>query len=163
MTMPPLGAYTPAGGYVLEAAMTAATATVRNRYEILEERIENGERHVRYRWTIAGGTSAAGSAMGEHSGLDTAMERVEPMAQEILEDRWRGLIGTDDWTELAERLNATLHELADGLTRRSTGAPDTVRVDGGISIGLDTIMDIDGLFEVIHDWLIERARKVAAA
>jgi hypothetical protein len=34
-------------------------------------------------------------------------------------------------------------------------------VDGEI-IGLDVVMDIDGLERVIRDWLIERAAKVAS-
>jgi hypothetical protein len=139
------------------------TTALRTRHEILEERVEQGERHVRYRWTVTGGTTADGKPMADRSGIEWAMERVEPLAREVLQDRWNGLIGTDDYTKLGRQLNGVLFDLSDGLTRRETGKPDTVRVDGGVSIGLDTIMDIDGLIVVIHDWLIERAGKVAAA
>lgn len=121
---------------------------------------ERGVRSHRYRWTVAGGTDENGKSWPSTSGEEWASERVTPIPAEVLEDRWIGLMGDGDSTELLERLDAVLTELADGLTRRQVGT-DTVVVDGKI-VGIDGVIDIDGLEKVIKAWLVERAAKVAA-
>lgn len=140
-----------------------ATGTVERTHEVLETRDpERGVRSHRYRWTVNGARNADGEPIESYSGEEWATERVEPIPPAILQDRWTGLVevSNGDASELLERLDAILTELAEGLTRRELGAA-SVMVDGKIT-GMDCIIGIDELEEVIRDWLLERAAKVAA-
>lgn len=90
--------------------------------------------------------------------IDSAMETITPIDPAILADRWDGLM--DDGSEAYDHLNEALADLADGVTRRSVGRPDTVVVDGKI-VGADLVMDLDGLMTVIRDWILARAVGIA--
>ncbi len=67
-----------------------------------------------------------------------------------------------DASRLEQRLNGILFKLADGVTRRSVGAPDPILIDGDIT-SVDQVMDIDGLMDVIHEWMVERASRPGVA
>jgi hypothetical protein len=136
--------------------MTTATAPRHSR-EILSTEERGGERFHRYRWTTEGLSDVNGKPIPPSSGEDTAAELIEPLSREILLDRWEGLTG--DGTKLRDRLVRLLFNLAEGLTRRDMNSE--ALVDGEI-IALDIAMDLDGLDDVIRDWMLERAGKVAA-
>jgi hypothetical protein len=139
--------------------MTAPTITRRN--EIIRETVsEDGERTIRYRWFLGGGESADGVPLEDSSGESWAMDRVEPMPRTILLDRWNGLIGADSYTELGDRLSAVLDDFAEGMTRRGTG--EVAYVDEHESIGLDVVLDVDGLIETIREWFIDHSARVAS-
>lgn len=108
----------------------------------------DGQRVHRYRWTATDGST----------GTAAALETITPIDPAILADRWDGLM--DEGSEVYDRLNAALTDLADGVTRRDVGAPDEVVIAGEV-VGVDTVMDIDGLMRVIRDWTLERAARVA--
>lgn len=131
--------------------MATATAPAPYTEEILDRTQDGGEWHYRYRW-----------AVGEASGEDRASGPIEPVARSVLLDRWAGLVkGADgEASELLERLDSVLADLAEGVVRRDIGGPDKVVRDGEI-IGVDMVMDNDGLEDVIRDWILERAAKVA--
>lgn len=128
--------------------------------EILET-IDRGDGRLvtRYRWHVAGGTYADGSPMAPSEGEDWASGPVVPLPREILEDRWRGLLHRQDQTKLSRQLDQVLARLADGLTRRDIYSERAI-IDGDV-VDLDMVMDIDGLEDVIRDWMLERAGKVA--
>lgn len=132
-----------------------APAKVRTTRELIEtiDR-DDGMRFHRYRWTVTGGDE------GPISDTGSAWQPIEPLSREILEDRWRGMLGGGDTTKLGERLDNVLRRLAEDLTRRDISSPDSAVLDGEV-VGLDLVMDIDGLEDVIREWMIERAAKVA--
>lgn len=120
--------------------MTTAT-------EILSTEERDGELHHHFRW---------GEGPGD---TDNAYERIEPMSREILDDRWRGMMGTRRPSKLHERLDTLLFDLAGRLTRRHI---DDFALIDGTPTSLDVVLDIDAIELVIRDWMIERAGKVAA-
>lgn len=138
----------------------ASAAARRAPAEILETADRgDGLLVTRYRWRSEGGTHADGSPMEAHSGEAWASGPVTPLSREVLEDRWAGLLRRRDATKLQRRLDSVLADLADGLTRRDVYSENAV-IDEEV-VGLDVAMGMDGLQDVIRDWMLERAAKVA--
>lgn len=103
--------------------------------------------------------AATRAATGGPNEADHAPASATRRPPEILEDRWAGLLHRQDATKLQIRLDKVLCDLADDLTRRDVYGESAV-IDGEV-VRLDVVMDIDGLQDVIRDWMLERAAKVA--
>lgn len=132
-------------------AATGATVRATTPPEIVETFIRDGLQHHRIRDYLSDGEP--------HDSW--AAEPIEPVARVILDDRYDGLMGTRrDATKLLNRLDAVLQRIAGDLTRRSVYEESAI-LDGEIT-GLDVVMDIDGLEDVIRAWFIERAARVAS-
>lgn len=119
------------------------------RREIVEVENVGPDLRVRYRW---------GDGYGD---TGFAHSRATPIDRAILEDRWKGLVTrASDASKLQNRLDKLLYDLAAGLTRRDRHSSETALVDGEI-VDVDHVLDIDGLEDVIRDWLIDHAQRVA--
>jgi hypothetical protein len=130
------------------------------RHEILSTEDRDGERSYRYRWTHSGLTDVNGKPMEDLSGEDWARSPIEPLPRVIMEDRWTGLLrGKTDTSKLQERLDQVLIDLVEGVIRRSNS--DAFAVVDGEVVGVDEVMDVDGIEDVIREWILERAPKVA--
>lgn len=125
-----------------------AMHTVQELLPDVEER--DGMRHQSYRWRI-----------GDDEGTESTKTPLEPVAAEILADRWHGMMGRGNPTKMQQRLDGLLWDIAERLTRRDLGS-DHVVIDGR-PVGVDYVMEIDELEHVIRDWMLERATKVAEA
>lgn len=127
--------------------------------EILSTQDRNGVRVYRYRWTSSGGQDVAGKPLEDRTGEDWAYAPIDPLPRVILEDRWSGLmLRLGDATRLQERLDRVLNDLLEGVTRRDNGSETFL--DGEL-VSVDQVMDQDGLGNIIREWILERATKVA--
>ena len=134
-----------------------------NRYQdrisnvlVVEERDwSRGQRRVRATWTF-GGTA------GPRKFDEWATERSEPVALEILEDRWSGIMGHGDPTKLLLRLDRVLAEIFEGVTRAGTvDERERWYIEDGQVVPLSEVLSVDELERVIKDWIMERAPRVA--
>lgn len=128
--------------------------------EILDVTEDEGMHAHRYRVTVTGARKADGAPIPDTSFEGFAHTPVEPVARDVLLDRWAALMADPhgDPTEAQDNLDKMLRDLAEGVVRRDLEGNAIV---GGADVALDLVIDIDGLEEVIRDWFLDRAAAIA--
>lgn len=125
--------------------------------EILQTEESEGERRTHYRRTFTGGKNVNGEPMGALVDEGWASAPIEPVPQEILLDRWDGIMGGGNPSKIQSRLDKLLSDIAERLIRRDMESE--AFVDGEL-VCVDTVLD--NIQDTIRDMMIARAAKVAA-